>query len=80
MGFSCSFPMKTTPLLIPEGLVQFLVACHSDTWASNDKFSESVYPSCFCLQKEAQFSPWLLKAYAMGKLRKVQMNYLKDGS
>lgn len=69
-----SLSVKTAHLLIPEFLVQFLVACHTGTWAGNDEFSESVYSSCFCIQREALFSPWLLKAYGRGKLRKVQMN------
>lgn len=68
-----SLPVKTTHLLIPEFLVQFFVSCHPGVWPGNE-FSGSVYHSFFCILRETLLSPWLLKAYGRGKLRKVQMN------
>lgn len=68
-----SLPVKTTHFLIPEFLVQFFVSCHPGVWPGNE-FSGSVYPSFFCILRETLLSPWLLKAYGRGKLRKVQMN------
>lgn len=44
--------VKATHLLILEFLGQFPAACHIPTWAGTHEFSESVYPSCFCIQRQ----------------------------